>query len=122
MRLTIDNYDGAGPVEYSQLLSNTAPLTIERRLNAPTLCEFRLVRPNATFRMPVRDAYVTVQSDAGSTLFTGYVSSEPSLRYLGLANEGPLMKMLVHAESDEFLLDRLGYAPPLRTIGTRYLH
>ncbi len=49
MRLTIDNLDGLGAIDYSDQLMAEGPLTIERRLNKPATCTWSMrdepVRP-----------------------------------------------------------------------------
>ena len=38
MKITIDNLDGNGALDYTSSLSGAAPLTIERKLNQPSSC------------------------------------------------------------------------------------
>jgi hypothetical protein len=79
MTLTIDNLAGAGPLDYSATLSADAPLEIARTLNAPSHCTGALILSSdpAAFPTPTRRARVVVASDAGVTLFTGYIATTP---------------------------------------------
>jgi len=38
VKITIDNLDGNGALDYTGSLSGAAPLTIERKLNQPSSC------------------------------------------------------------------------------------
>ena len=42
MKITIDNLDGNGALDYTASLSGAAPLTIERKLNQPSSCNFTI--------------------------------------------------------------------------------
>jgi hypothetical protein len=105
MKLTIDNLAGAGPVDYSAALSADGPLQIERTLNAPSRCNGALVL-DAALPVPVRRARVVVASDAGETLFTGYLATEPVADYVGAGLAGPVYRTAFAAVSDEWLLDK----------------
>ncbi len=112
MILTIDNLDGNGTIDYSSTLSADAPLTIERVLNAPSRCTGALLvgspaNPGASSRLPVpsRRARVAITS-SGTTLFTGYLATEPVPVYLGVGLAGPVYRVAFSAISDEWLLDK----------------
>ncbi|HEY0760262.1 MAG TPA: hypothetical protein VGD59_13505 [Acidisarcina sp.] len=106
MKLTIDNLAGAGPIDYTTVVSSAAPLSIERTLNAPSICSFILAQCGATLPAPSRNARLVVTGDQGACLFTGYLAIEPALQYAGAGIAGPVYQLAVSAVSDEFLLDK----------------
>ncbi len=104
MKITIDNRDGNGAVDYSSALAGAAPLKIERKLNAPTLCQMSLLP--AGVPIPARNGRVMVSADNGTLLFSGYVVCEPERTFAGEGCEGTLYLLQVSAVSDDILLDR----------------
>ncbi|HEU4982903.1 MAG TPA: hypothetical protein VFT88_09505 [Acidobacteriaceae bacterium] len=106
MKLTIDNLDGLGAVDYSQSVVATEKFVIKRQLNEPSLCSFTLVPSVVNLSTPVRHGRVIVSGDEGNLLFTGYVAMEPALELLGQSSEGPAFRTLVSAVSDEVLLNQ----------------
>jgi hypothetical protein len=106
MKITIHGLD------YSASLDAVHPLTIERKLNEPTVCQFWLSLPRqGTFAAPVRNQAVAITGDDGTQYFTGYIASTPVPEYAGLAISGPHHRLAVRAISDELLLDQLTAAP-----------
>ncbi len=106
MKITIDNLDGMGALEYSEWISAAGPLRVERRLNAPSTCGCVLDLNSATLRTPSRKARVIVSRADDSVVFTGYIATEPELLYAGAGTMGAAYRIAVHAISDEWLLDR----------------
>jgi len=113
VRLTIDNLDGKGAIDYSATVSADAPLTIERVLNTPARCTGALevgsaANPGSSWTLPVplRRARVVVTSDSGVALFTGYLATEPVSVYVGVGLAGPVYRVAFSAISDEWLLDK----------------
>jgi hypothetical protein len=107
MKLTLDNLDGRGAVDYTGVLAAEHPLKIERVLNAPSRCTGGLeVSTQAGLATPVRRARVVVTPDAGTVLFTGYVATEPAPEYVGAGLTGPAYRTIFSAVSDEWLLDK----------------
>jgi hypothetical protein len=117
VKLTFDNLDGNGPVDYSSCVcsnhsgSAAFEFKIERELNAPSRCTGALAVGDAGLLIPVRRARVVITSDpsepdAAVVLFTGYVATEPQQIYAGVGTEGPVYRTAFHAVSDEWLLDR----------------
>ena len=106
MKLTIDNFDGAGARDYTGALASGEPPRILRRLNRPS--EFRacLVADSSDFVVPSQDARVELARADGLKLFTGYIAAPLSFEYLGWGERGPTYRYLVVAISDEHLLDR----------------
>ena len=110
MKLTIDNLDGAGAVDYSGAISSEGRLRIERQLNAPSRCGFQLVLGGTPLALPRRKGRVVVLSDAGAVLFTGYLATTPELVFAGSSMGTTVFRAAVGAISDDWLLDRQGLA------------
>ncbi len=108
MLITIDNLDGLGPVDYTPAVAAEGPITLQRALNVPTRCTAELVEGSGGLALPARRGRVTVQSVAGTILFTGYLATEPVRIYAGDATTGPVYRVRLSAVSDEWLLDNLG--------------
>src|SRR5579864_9786777 len=103
MRITFDNGDGLGAVDYAGALDRTSAPVIERKINHPStlrcglLADARLVIPQARAR-------VVITKNDGTMLFTGYLSQAPTFEYLGQGEQGSVYRYEVAAESDELLL------------------
>lgn len=106
MKLTIDNLDGKGAVDYSPSVVATEKFLIKRQLNQPSLCSFTAAPSVVDLPIPVRHGRVVVADDQGSILFTGYVAAEPALELVGESSAGSAFQALVSAVSDEVLLDQ----------------
>ncbi|WP_348267702.1 hypothetical protein P8936_00305 [Edaphobacter paludis] len=115
MKITIDNLDGMGAVDYSGTVCADSPLKIERVLNAPSRCSGMLDISAEALAAPARRGRVVVTSDNGTILFTGYVATEPERVYAGVATIGPVYRYAFSAISDEWLLDK--QATPLSGAG-----
>ncbi|MCL2660370.1 MAG: hypothetical protein FWD64_07640 [Acidobacteriaceae bacterium] len=122
MKLTIDNLDGAGAIDYSAALSaplgsGETPLKIERVLNTPSRCTLTLDLSANGLPMPVRRGRIVVTSERGATLFTGYLATEPVRIYVGVATEGHVYRIAITAVSDAASLDK----QPMPSFGTTLL-
>ena len=106
MRITIDNLDGQGAVDYSPWIATPGGLSLERTLNQPSTCACLLDLNTSTLPVPTRRGRMVVTRDDGSVLFTGYVTTRPELRYLGVGEAGAMYAVHVRAVSDEWLLNR----------------
>lgn len=106
MKLTIDNLDGNGAVDYSQSVVATEKFVIKRQLNQPSLCSFTLAPQVVNLPTPIRHGRVVVADDNGNILFTGYVAMEPALDLIGQASGGAAFQALISAVSDEVLLNQ----------------
>ena len=107
MKITIDNQDGLGALDYSTAICTEKPLQIKRTLNAPSFCA-GMVDCNDGGKVPVRGARVQVLADNGTVLFTGVVATEPIAVYGGAGLTGPVYRSEFRAISDEWLLDMQG--------------
>jgi hypothetical protein len=105
MKLTIDNHDGNGAVDYSAAVVAGRPLRIVRRLNEPVTCAMTLLRATI-LAVPARNGRVMVEDDAGVTLFTGYIDTEPALELTGQGMTGAVYAAVLSAISDDILLSR----------------
>ena len=105
MKLTIDNLDGSGAVDYSATVVSSKPLRIARQLNEPSVCTFTLIPGAASLSTPTRHGRLIVSDDNGVVLFTGYVATEPALELAGQGIMGPVYEAFISAISDDVLLD-----------------
>src|SRR5580658_1294909 len=102
MKLTIQGQD------YTSALDTARPLTIERKLNEPSICEFWLsLAASGGLTTPSRAQSIAVTGDDGTIYFTGYIAVSPMPEYAGFAMEGPRYRIAIQAVSDELLLDQL---------------
>lgn len=109
MKLTIDNHDGNGPIDYSSSIVGERPFRVIRRLNQPAVCAVT-VFPGHGIASPARNGRVIVANNDGSILFTGYVATEPMNELVGRGTQGTVYQATVSAVSDEILLDRQSLA------------
>ncbi len=114
MRITIDNLDGLGAVDYTAAVAAEGPITVQRALNKPSRCTAEIVLGAGGLAVPVRRGRVTVTAVDGTVLFTGYLATEPVRIYAGNASTGAVYRARVTAVSDEWLLDNLGSGAGLR--------
>jgi hypothetical protein len=110
LRITIDNLDGLGVVDYSGAVAADGPIMVQRGLNVPSRCTVQLLVGVGGLALPARKGRVVVTAeDADATvLFTGYVATEPVRVYAGEGFAGAAYRARVTAVSDEWLLDKLG--------------
>jgi hypothetical protein len=84
VKVTIDNLDGAGALDYSAALCGAGPVKIARTLNAPSICSGMLDVSDAGLAVPVRRGRVVVTAADGTILFTGYIATDPEAVYAGV--------------------------------------
>jgi len=102
MKISIQGQD------YTAVLDAAHPLTIERKLNEPSICQLWLSLPfNSSFVAPTRYQSLKITGDDGTVYFTGYIAASPIPEYSGLGMEGPRYRTAIQAVSDEILLDQL---------------
>ena len=112
MILTIDNFTGLGPIDYTAAIAAESPLRISRTLNKPSILS-GLLHLNPRQPVPVRRGRLIATADNGTLLFTGYLVVEPVALYAGVATEGAVYRYEFSALSDEWLLDK----QPLPLVG-----
>ncbi|AXC13581.1 hypothetical protein ACPOL_4306 [Acidisarcina polymorpha] len=117
MKLTIDNLNGNGTIDYSGSLLNKPPVSITRKLNVPSICSFALALNAPGPETPLRNGRVIVTDDNGVVLFTGYVVTEPARELAGAGTTGAICQLTLTAESDEVLLDRQSVPQTRATAG-----
>ena len=106
MRITIQGQD------YTAAFDAVRPLSIERTINEPSVCELWLSLPaNGSLAAPARFQSLAVTGDDGTTYFTGYIAVSPLPEYSGMGLEGPRYRLAIQAVSDEILLDQLLMPP-----------
>lgn len=105
MRLTIDNLQGQGPVDYTTALDATVAPHVEREINRFSKLRFSLSGSSSAFVAPVTGARVILANANGSLVFTGYTQA-PQFEYLGWGEQGAVYRCNVVTESDEVLLDQ----------------
>ena len=72
MKITIQGQD------YTAALDAVRPLTIERKLNEPSICQLWLSLPtNGSLTTPSRNQSLAVTGDDGTYYFTGYIAVSP---------------------------------------------
>jgi hypothetical protein len=112
MKITIHGQD------YTAALDAVRPLTIERKLNEPSICQLWLSLPaNSDLTAPLRNQPMAVTGDDGTSYFTGYIAVNPLPEYAGVGIEGPRYRIAIQALSDELLLDQLLMAPSTGATG-----
>ena len=112
MKITIQGQD------YTAALDAARSLTIERKLNEPSVCELWLSLPaNGSLATPIRNQSIAVTGDDGTIYFTGYIAVTPLPEYAGLAIEGARYRIAIQALSDEVLLDQLLMPPSTGAAG-----
>jgi hypothetical protein len=110
LKLTIDNHDGKGAIDYSDSVVAGCPFRIVRRLNEPVTCNCTLL-PGQSLAVPARNGRVIVADDSFNLLFTGYIATEPALELAGQGTVGAVYQAVVSAISDDILLSRQPIPP-----------
>jgi hypothetical protein len=110
MKITINNHDCTAALDAAR------PLTIERTLNAPSLCRLWLSLPaDGAMAAPARMQGLAVAGDDGTVYFTGYIAVTPLPEYAGMGVTGPRYRTEIQAVSDEWLLDQMSMPPSAGT-------
>ena len=106
MKLTIDNLDGLGAMDYSGSVDRSAKLEVARSLNAPSTVNGMLCLVGTALKVPARRGRVMITAEDATVLFTGYLATEPVAVYAGMASAGAVYRLAFAAVSDEWLLDK----------------
>ncbi len=102
MKITIHGLD------YTSALDAARPLTVERKINEPSICQLWLsLAANGSLASPSRFQTLAVTGDDGTPYFTGYIAVSPLPEYAGMGLEGPRYRTAIQAVSDELLLDQM---------------
>ncbi len=110
MKLSIDNLDGRGAQDYTAALTPGKTASLVRKLNAPAELKVTLIAATGS-AVPAQGARVMLVRDTGAPLFSGYLATTPSYKYLGWADAGPQYAYELTALSDAMMLD-LKPTPP----------
>ncbi len=110
MKLTIDNLDGLGPLDYTAFVDSTKNPTLKRKLNSPSELTFGLVGGLGGLPVPAIGGRVMLTLSNGNDLFTGYIVQTPAYQYQGWADRGVVYRYEIDALSDVMLMDQK--APP----------
>ncbi len=110
MKLTIDNQDGKGPIDYSCAMcadqATEKAVVITRALNKPTLARIHLDCASHGLPTPAANGFVVISADNGTFLFTGYLPSAAEPVFAGYNSTGPQYRIIVNALSEDWLLNR----------------
>ncbi|HEX4021639.1 MAG TPA: hypothetical protein VHX63_10870 [Acidobacteriaceae bacterium] len=110
MKITIDNQNGLGPIDYSAAIcadkAEEDAVLIQRSLNEPSLAKLLLDCTSHGLPTPVHNAAVVIEAANGTILFTGYVPTQAEPVFAGYDSTGARYRMQVHVVSDDWLLDR----------------
>jgi hypothetical protein len=110
VKITIDNQNGLGPVDYSAAIcadsATEDPVVIERRMNQPTLARLLLDCASHGLPAPAHNAAVVIVAANGVVLFTGYVPTQAQPVFAGHDSTGARYRMQVQVVSEDWLLDR----------------
>jgi len=104
--------------DYTVALDAAHPITIERKINEPSICQLWLsLNANCGLAAPVRFGCLSITGDDGTKYFTGYIAASPLPEYAGMGIEGPRYRTAIQAVSDEILLDQVLMPPSAGTAG-----
>jgi len=106
LKITIDNHDGLGPLDYSEGLAGDHGFMLKRTLNQASTCSMLLDCNALSKAVPAKYGRVVLTSDAGVLLFTGYVALTPEPKLAGAGVGGLVYIYQVSVVSDELLLDQ----------------
>ena len=106
MKLTIDNLQGQGAVDYTAAMDGTIAPRVQRKINQPAELRCSLLGGSSEFVVPAAGARVVLTKCDGSFMFTGYLTEAAQCEYLGWGEQGAVYRYNVIAGSDEVLLDR----------------
>ena len=105
MKLTIDNFDGLGPIDYSAAIDAGKPPSIHHKLHKPSQLKLTLVLSANGLTVPLSDGRIVMARGDGTLIYTGYLTSAPAAEFVGWGERGILNRYDLMAESDEALLN-----------------
>ena len=110
MKLTIDNLDGMGSLDYTAFVSASPAPKLARKLNRASELKLGLAGTLAGLAVPVVGGRVILSLSSGQNLFTGYIVNAPAYQYAGWGERGAVYRYEIEALSDVMLMDQK--APP----------
>jgi hypothetical protein len=106
MKITIQGQD------YTAALDAARPLTIERKLNEPSICQLWLSLPtNGSLATPLRNQSLAVTGDDGTTLLYGLHRGNSAAGVRRAGDRWPALPDRHPGLSDELLLDQMLMPP-----------
>ncbi|HZC44315.1 MAG TPA: hypothetical protein VE195_09080, partial [Acidobacteriaceae bacterium] len=110
MKVTIDNQDGKGAIDYTSALfadqASENAVVITRALNQPTLARVHLDCRSTDLQVPATNAIVVITAEDGTFLFTGYLPSAAEPVFAGYDSAGAHYRIVANALSEDWLLNR----------------
>ncbi len=110
MKVTIDNLDGNGPIDYSPALcadqATENAVVITRSLNEPTLARLQMDCVSHNLPVPAIGGLVVISADNGTFLFSGYLPAAAEPVFAGYSSTGAQYRYAVNALSEDWLLNR----------------
>ena len=106
MKLTIDNLDGKGELDYTAMLDAEAAPKITRKLNQPAVMVAQLVIASGAALTAVAGGHVRLYRDNGELWFTGYLTAAPVLNWAGPGVGGAAWQARLEAKGELWALDR----------------
>ncbi len=110
MKVTIDNLDGKGAIDYSPAIcadqATESAVVITRSLNEPTLARLQLDCISHGLAIPAVNGLVVITADNGTYLFSGYLPSAAEPVFAGYNSTGAQYRHVVNALSEDWLLNR----------------
>jgi len=104
MKLTIDNLDGLGALDYTAFVDTSKHPRLAQA-NSPSELKVGLVG-GLVGCCAGDQRRISLTLDSGNDLFTGYIAQTPAYQYEGWADRGPVYRYEVDALSDVMLMDR----------------
>jgi hypothetical protein len=104
MALTFTTTQAGASADYIKYLY-AQPVVRLDKVNEPTVLDFSLVPWNASFVKLTRGAYITFNTATFPNWFTGYVTNDPQLEYLGTAHNAPVYGYKYEATDDSYILN-----------------
>jgi len=105
MKLTIDNLDGLGETDYTELLDAEAPPKIVRKLNQAPALTARLACKGAVVAATA-GSKVRLYRDSGELWFSGYLEDAPQREFAGVSMGTPVFRITLHVRGEMLSLDR----------------
>src|ERR1017187_2756242 len=104
--ITFTSTQAGSNADYFPFLWNEQQaLTKTDKYKSAVLCDFALVKADSTFVKLTRGSYIDISSTTYSHWFTGWITTEPSLTYLGAKNSTTgVWGYRYQATSDEYVL------------------
>lgn len=101
---TLATTQAGASADYIRYLYSQPVVRLDK-VNEPTVLDFSLVPWNASFVKLTRGAYINFNTTTFPNWFTGYVTNDPELEYLGTAHNAPVYGYKYEATDDSYILN-----------------